>query len=393
VRGLSRNRLRTFFMMLGTFVGVCALTVILAIGQGTQREVQMRVEQMLGGSTVFLRAGGGQIRAAAHGPPATTLTLEDLRALRKAIPSIEYVDPFYMVGADVVYGATNRRIRLSGHAETAELVWNRAVTRGAWFTASDVASAARVALIGEVVAHELFGERNPLGEQIRIGTVPLQVIGVLEHAGIDPHGMDQDNEIIIPITTMMRRVLNVDHVLGAKLALRAGTDLDNVVVEITDVMRGRHAIGENQPADFALFTPTQVRERVTETNRVFTLFLPLAAGVSIVIGGLVVANLMLMNVQERKAEIGLRKAIGARPRDIRLQFLAESVAVTALGGLLALAVGFGVLQLLARISNTPRELPWTTALLGLACAVAVGSAAGVAPARRAAGLDAAQAIR
>src|SRR5262249_54415110 len=228
---------------------------------------------------------------------------------------IEAIDPLYLAAADVVYAGGNRRIRVSGHAETAEFLWNRPVTSGAWFTAADVASAARVALVGEVVVKELFGRRDPLGEQIRVGTVPLQVIGVLAHAGIDPHGLDQDNEIIIPITTMMRRVVEVDKVVGAKLGVRAGADIDNTVLQITDVMRERHSIGPNQEDDFGMFTPTQVQERAKSMNRVFTLFLPLAAAVSIIIGGLVVANLMLMNVQERKAEIGLRKAVGAQPGD------------------------------------------------------------------------------
>jgi putative ABC transport system permease protein len=218
-------------------------------------------------------------------------------------------------------------------------------------------------------------------------------VGVLEHAGIDPHGIDQDNEIIIPITTMTRRVLNVDHVNGAKIGFRSGTDLDRAILKITDVLRKRHSLGPGQADDFAMFTPAQAQQRVKATSKVFTLFLPLAAALSIVIGGLVVANLMLMNVQERRAEIGLRKAIGARPRDIGLQFVTETAAVTGLGGGGALVFGFLLLQVLAHVLGTPRALPWSTALLGLACAVTVGLIAGVAPARRAAQLDPVQTLR
>ena len=393
VRSLGRNRLRTFFMMLGTFVGVCALTVILAIGRGTRAEVMRRVNQMLGGSTMFLRAGGGQMRAGAHGRPTNTLTLADLRAVQTAIKSIEYIDPLFMASAEAVVNGKSRRLRISGHSETAEIVWNRSVTRGAYFSAADVAGAARVALIGEVAARELFPGRDPIGEQIRVGTVPLQVVGVLEHAGIDPHGIDQDDEIIIPITTMMRRVLNVDYVFGAKILFESDTDLEAARLDVAQVMRKRHSIGPGQEDDFSMFTPTQIQERVQSTSRVFTLFLPLAAAISIAIGGLVVANLMLMSVQDRRAEIGLRKAIGARPRDIGLQFLAESAAVTALGGVFALAFGFVLLQVLAHAIGTPRALQWSTALLGFACAVTVGIIAGVAPARRAARLDPVHTLR
>jgi putative ABC transport system permease protein len=267
------------------------------------------------------------------------------------------------------------------------------VTRGAYFTAADVASAARVALVGEVVARDLFQGRDPVGEQIRIGTVPFQVIGVLAPFGIDPHGLDKDNEIIVPISTLMRRVRNVEYIAGAKLLLTAGTDLDAAAVTARDILRRRHGIGPGQEDDFSLHTPVQVQQMVRSSNRVFTLFLPLIAGLAILVGGIVVANLMFMTVHDRRAEIGLRKAVGARARDIRLQFLTEAAAVTGLAGVLALAASMGMLGLLGHLSGTPSRMQWETALLGLGIAVAVGIIAGVAPARRAADLDPIQTLR
>jgi putative ABC transport system permease protein len=394
VHGLARNRLRTFFMLLGTFVGVAALTVILAIGRGAQQDVLTKIARMLGGSTIMLRAGGGQHRGSAHGPSTTTLTPDDLRAIDKDMDAVIAADPMIMAGQrEVVYGGRSARIGVVGHSEAAEIVWDRSVTRGAYFTAADVASAARVALVGEVVAHNLFEDRDPIGEQIRIGTVPFQVIGILAHEGIDPHGIDKDNEIIIPISTMMRRVLNVDYIFGAKFLLKPDTDLDLAVLQITDILRRRHSLGPDEPNDFQMFTPVQIQQRVKAANRVFTLFLPLVAAVSIVVGGLVVANLMLMTVHERRAEIGLRRAIGARARDIRLQFLVESAAVTGLGGILAVIVGVILVKMLAHTMGTPPGMPWGTALLGLASAVAVGVVAGVLPARRAALLNPIETLR
>jgi ABC-type antimicrobial peptide transport system permease subunit len=395
VRGMARNRLRTFFMMLGTFVGVAALTVILAIGRGTQQDVMDKLGRMLGGSTILLRAGGGQVMGGAHsGGPTTTLTLDDVRAIQAEVHAVQLADPMVFGGTrDIDAGGGNRTIRVEGHSEAAEVVWNRSVTRGAYFTAADVASAARVALVGEGLVPDLFAGRDPVGEQIRIGGVPFRVTGVLEHAGIDPHGIDLDREIIIPISTMMRRVVNIDYVMGAKFGLTPGTNLDLAVLEITDVLRRRHALSREQPADFQMFTPVQVQGMVRSANRVFTVFLPLIAAVSILIGGLVVANLMLMTVNERRWEIGLRKAVGARARDIRLQFLVESAAVTGLGGLLALIAGVAVLQGLARVMGTPAAMPWSVALLGLGAAMGVGIIAGVVPARRAAALDPVQTLR
>ncbi len=394
LRGIARNKSRTFFMMLGTFVGVTALTVLLAIGRGTQGEVLRRFETMFSGSAMFVRAGGGQMRPGAHGTPAATLKIEDIRAIDSALTQVTFADPIQASGErEIVYGGRTSRVRIEGHSEAAEAVWNRSVTRGAYFTAADVASAARVALIGTVVARDLFEGRDPIGEQIRIGAVPFQVIGVLADVGIDPHGIDLDNEIIIPITTLMRRVRNVDYLMGAKLLFTAGADLEAAKLEVGDILRRRHAIGPGQEDDFHLFTPVQIQQMVRSSNRVFTVFLPLLAALAIGIGGLVVANLMLMAVHERRSEIGLRKAVGARPRDIRLQFLTESAAVTGLGGLGALLVGVIILKVIGMHTGGPSSMQWSTALLGLGVAVGVGILAGVLPARRAAALDPIQTLR
>lgn len=393
-RGLARNRLRTFFMMLGTFVGVCALTLVLAIGRGTQRDMLEKVERMLGGWSMFVSAGGARMRGGPRDPANTTLTLEDVRAVVTQLDPVEVADPAVFGGPkEVVYGGRSRQIRVEGHAETAEVVWNRSVTRGSYFSEADVARTARVALVGEVVVRELFEGRDPIGEQIRIGAVPFRVIGILEPVGVDPHGLDKDDEIIVPISTMMRRVLNVDYIFGAKLGLRPGTDFDRTVQDVRAILRRRHALGPDQPDDFATHTPEQVQQMVRSANRVFTVFLPLIAAVSILVGGLVVANLMLVTVHERRAEIGLRKAIGARPRDILLQFLAESAAVTGLGGVFAVATGLLALTLVTMHGATVPGMPWTVALLGLASAVTVGVVAGVIPARRAARLDPVRTLR
>ncbi len=388
LRGLARNRMRTFFMVLASFVGACALTVLLAIGQGTQQEILRRFDTLLSGSSMFVRAGGGVVRGGPHAGAATTLTLDDIRAADSTMGEILVADPIQTAGErEVAYAGRTRRIRIEGHSESGEVAWNRSVTRGSYLSVNDVRSAARVALVGEVVVRELFGGRDAVGEQIRIGTVPFQVIGVLAPIGVDPHGLDKDDEIVVPITTLMRRLRNVDWISGAKLVFAETADLDVASARLTDLLRRRHGLQAGQDDDFHLFTPVQVRRMVRQANRVFTVFLPLIAAIALVVGALVVANLMLLTVHERRAEIGLRKAVGARSGDIRLQFLAEAAAVTGLGGVLALVVAFGLLQVLAHLVRTPPGMPWATALLGLASAVAVGVVAGVVPARRAAELD------
>ncbi len=389
LRGLGRHRLRTFFMMLGTFVGVLALTLVMAIGQGTRDSVMGNIERMFAGNSILLSAGGGGMMGGPRAEgPTTTLVMEDLDEILSSVPGVVAYDPMVMADSrEVVYQGNSSSVRVIGHSENHEEVWDRGVSRGAFFGEAEVRSSARVALVGETLVREVFEGADPIGFQLRVGTVPFEVIGVLDSMGIDPHGWDRDNEVIIPVTTMMRRVMNVDYVQSAKILVSDGELLDPAVLTITDLLRERHVLADDEPDDFSMITPTQVREMVGSMNRIFTLFLPLLAGVSLLIGGIVVANLMLMGVNERRSEIGLRKAVGARAKDIWVQFLFESSLVTVAGGVLALLVGAVTLGFISQGMEIPSVMPWQAATLGLGAAVVVGLVAGVIPARRAADLD------
>jgi putative ABC transport system permease protein len=388
-RAMGRNKLRTFFMMFGTLIGVAALTVVVALGQGTQTALLSSVERMFSGSTILLSAGSGMMgddpRA---GGPTSTLTLADIEALAEAVQAIEMADPMQIAGSrTVIYQNNSSDIRIIGQSENADVIWNRGVSRGSFFTVADVQSSARVALIGERVVQDLFADADPIGQQIRIGNVPFQVLGILEPFGVDPHGLDKDNEIIVPVTTVMRRLTNVDYLGSAKILVDSDADLEATVFAIEDILRERHGLAENEQNDFHMITPVQVEAMVESTNKTFTVFLPIVAILSIIVGGVVVANLMLMSVNERRQEIGLRKAIGARSRDVWWQFLLEATFITTLGGVLALAVGATALQLIARAMDTAPVFPWEVTLMGMGIAVLVGLIAGVIPARRAAQMD------
>jgi putative ABC transport system permease protein len=396
LRSLNRHRLRTMFMMLGTFVGVAALTLTVSIGRNTEEQVVESINRIFGASSIMLRGGGMRMSGGRRVVSGSTLTLEDLAAIARRVEGIEAWDPMLMVGGrevPVVWEGKTANVPVMGHSERAARVWNRGVSRGSFFTEQDVASSARVALVGESVARDLFGDVDPIGQQIRIGTVPFQVIGVLEARGVDPRGRDRDNEIMVPISTAMRRLQNAEYITGANLLVADGYDPDATVPGIAAVLRERHALAADAADDFHIFTPVQAQERMAAINRVFTVFLPLVAGVSIVVGGFVVANLMLMGVNERRAEIGLRKAVGARSRDVWMQFLVESALVTTSGGVLAVAAGAAALPLMGRLTAASGTMPWQAAGLGLAIALAVGLVAGVFPARRAASLDPVQTLR
>lgn len=393
VAAMGRHRLRTAFMMLGSVIGVAALVFVLTIGAAAQQKLLATVRQLFGPSSIVVTSGGGFFMGGPHGEGAR-LRLDDAEALADALPEIETWDPIQVLpGASVKRGDASQVVRLLGESERSERVWDRGVSAGEYFDAAAVASSARVALIGETVAHALFGGEDPLGAEIQIGSVPFRVTGILVREGTDIHGMDRDNEVVIPISTAMRRVMNVDVLRGVKLLVRDPQRVDATAREVTRILRERHAKGEGQPSDFTLITSSFVQKMVGKVQRVLFLYLPLVAGISLLVGGAVAATLMLSSVSERVGEIGLRRAVGARPRDIRNQFLMET-AVTALGGgLVGAAIGTALAIFVASRMNMSVGISPTAVAVGLTLAAVTGLLAGVLPARRAALLEPAVALR
>ena len=390
---MERNKLRTFFMMIGIIVGILALTLILSLGSGSEKKMMDNVKRMFSSDNVLIGAGGGMMMGP-RGGSTTTLTLLDIETLQREIQNIVMWDPMQMdFGKEVRYKDKSTELVILGHSPNAETLWNRSVISGSFFTEADMKQSARVALIGQTAAAELFGDSDPMGEQIRIGTIPFRIIGVLEQMGIDPHGMDKDNEIYVPITTIMRRLMNVDYIMSAKIQLNDMGKIDETVEQITELLRERHHLTGSEPNDFYLLTPVQVQEMVSGMNSVFKVFLPLIAGLSLLVGGIVISVLMLMSVNERIAEIGLRKAVGARARDILGQFLVESAVVTVVGGLIGLLLGFVSMLAMTAIMDLPAVFSWPALGIGLAASVGIGLCAGIIPARRAADLDPVEALR
>jgi putative ABC transport system permease protein len=393
LRALTRHKLRTAFLTLGSLIGVAALTFVLTVGAGAQRKLMETVRQLFGPSAIVVTSGGGFFLGGPRGQ-AARLTLDDAAALAEAVPDVEAWDPMQVVpAAQVRRGDASATVRVLGESERSQRVWDRGVSRGEYFDAAAVAGSARVAVIGETVAHALFAGEDPLGAELQIGSVPFQVVGVLERLGTDIHGMDRDNEIVIPVSTAMRRVLNVDTIRAVKLLVRDPRRVDEAAQEAARVLRERHALAEGQPNDFTLMTSAEVQRNVRTVQQVLFLYLPLVAGISLLAGGAVAATLMLTSVNARVCEIGLRRAVGARPRDIRRQFLLET-ALTALGGALLGAAGGTALALYAggRFHLDVGVSPWALAL-GLGLAAVTGLLAGVIPARRAARLEPVAALR
>jgi len=393
LRAMARYKMRSGFMMLGSFVGVAALVCVVSTGKGIERKILKTVDQLFSASSLFVAGGGGIFTSGSRGDGGR-LTLDDLEAITAEVPEVEIWDAIRVEeDVQVRHRDASTTVRIVGQSERAERVWVRGVERGEWFGAAEVTRAARVALLGPTVARTLFGSEDPLGGEIAIGGAPFRVFGILEAMGTDAHGLDRDNEIAVPITTAMRRLLNVDTISTAKLLVRDATQVPVLAREATRILRERHAITVGQPDDFRIITPVDVQKLLAKSRRILFVFLPLVAAVALLAGAVVAASLMLLSVGERTAEIGLRRAVGARPRDISLQFLSEATVTTFCGGMAGILLGALVSLVLARRLGLASFFSWEAALVGLALAALTGLLAGVLPARRAAALAPAEALR
>jgi putative ABC transport system permease protein len=389
---MGRHKLRTGFMMIGSFIGVAALTLVVSVGLAAERKMLKLAHQMFGESSLMIIDGGGHMMGGPRNP-GTRLKIDDLEAIAKQVPEVESWDPQQGLTASVRRGDLADTAQVLGESERSEHVWGRSAVQGAYFDDTAVKSSERVALIGQTVATQLFGNENPMGAEILIGSVPFRVVGILEPWGTDPHGMDRDNEIVVPISTLMRRLTNVDTITGAKLLVAPSAQDDQMVKAIETILRDRHGLAADQPDDFSILTASEVRQVMAAMKRILSLYLPMVAAISLLAGGIVSASLMVASVNERAGEIGLRRAVGARTEDIRLQFLIETAATTVAGGVAGILLGY----VLARMGATKMHLgtvaPWSAALLGILASIVVGLAAGLLPAQRAARMSPVDALR
>lgn len=391
-RTLSRYKLRSAFMMLGTLLGVAALTLVVSVGEAVQTKMLRTLRQIIGDSSVLVIAGGGRLNGSPRADMAR-LTIDDLEAAAKDNPEIEAWDPQQDLVTAVRRGDASSTVRILGETERWEHVWGRSVSRGDSFDASAITGSQRVALIGETAAHALFGNDDPIGGEIRIGSVPFRVIGVLERFGVDLHGMDRDNEIVVPISTLMRRLTNTDSIFLGKFLVRDASQADATAGAVRKILRTRHALARTQPDDFQIVSALAAQRIVAKVRRVLLLYIPLVAAIALVVGGIVSATLMLASVNERVGEIGLRRAVGARVEDIRLQFLVETAITTLCGGIAGVLLGYGVAAYVGTRLHLGNTFSWQAVLVGIVAAAITGVLAGVAPANRAARLQPADALR
>ena len=390
---LTRYKLRSGFIMLGTLIGVAALAFVISIGSGVQRKMLDTMSQLFGASSITVLTGGAQLLGGPRAE-AARLTIDDIEAVADEVAGIEIWDPQQAIPAAAIRkGDANSTARILGQSERSEVVWNRSVTAGEYFDDIAVRNSSRVALIGPTVARSLFGTDDPIDQEIMIESVAFTVIGILEPFGTDVHGMDRDNEVVVPISTLMRRVLNTDSIILAKVLVSDPQRLEETANEIDRALRAKHAISDGRPADFSLLTAVEVQRMAARVERILRLYLPLGSIVILLLSGAVTAALMLSSVSERVGEIGLRRAVGARTEDIRWQFLIETATTTLSGGLLGILIAFIAARLAAERLHLAESFSWEAVLLGLIAAIATGLLAGVLPALKATQLRPADALR
>ncbi|MDW7681602.1 MAG: ABC transporter permease, partial [bacterium] len=344
--------------------------------------------------SMMVFAGGGREMGQPGGEQVTTLKLADAEAILRDIPEVSGTAPFNRLpGRTIKFQERAHTATIFGVTQDWSWVWDWGTAQGNFITRENEQRLERVCVIGKTVKQEVFGDANPIGEQIRIGNVLFEVIGVLESRGTSPGGGDMDNRILIPLTTFMRRIANVDYIAGIKIRLHSAENMEQTSASIQNLLRERHKLAPGEPDDFRIITPTEVTQFAGKVAGTFNIFLVLVAAISLIAGGFVIANIMLISVSERRGEIGLRKAIGARNQDIRFQFMIETIAVTLTGGIIGIVLGFSGAFGFRAITQIPVSVSWESVALGIVFSAVVGLIAGLQPAKRAAALQPIEALR
>lgn len=394
-RAMGANLLRTILTMLGMVIGVGAVILMLAIGQGAQYQVDQSIASM--GSNLFIVLSGsstsGGLRMGAGAVP--TLTIGDAQAIAE-LPNIAAVAPTVPGTAQLVYGPNNWSTQIIGTLPSYLDVRDWKLSAGYPFAESDVRAATRVALLGQTVVKNLFGDEDPVGKTIRIRQSPYLVIGVLAMKGQSLDGRDQDDSVIIPVTTAQRKLFGsqfqgtVRFIMAQAESAKAMPAAERA---INQLLRQRHHLQENAENDFTVRNLTAVANTAAETARVMSLMLGAIASISLVVGGIGIMNIMLVSVTERTREIGIRMAIGARQRDILMQFLLEAIIISVIGCMIGVVLGVGGAILVNKITGTVVVITMSSILMAFMVAAAVGIFFGFYPANKAARLEPIEALR
>ena len=393
LKALNRNKMRTVLTMLGMIIGVGAVITMVALGTGAQTAIEDQVKAA-GTNMILVNAGNfsqGGVRMGQGN--STTLTADDANAI-KQLPGVQYTAAGANTRAQVIAGNQNWSTQVQGTDVDLPNIRSWQPKFGAFFTTQDIASAAKVAVLGSVVSDTLFGpDVDPTGQIIRVRNQPFKVIGVMSSKGQSSMGQDQDDVVFVPYTTVQKKLLGITHINNVTVSAVSGDQIPVVQDAIRDTLRVRHKIQNGDADDFMVRSLEEMASVRTETTKTMTTLLASIAGVSLMVGGIGIMNIMLVSVTERTREIGLRMAIGARGKDVLLQFLVEAVVISLFGGLIGIALGFGLSAAVQKFMEWPTDIPPNAIAMAFGFSGATGVFFGFYPARKAARLDPIEALR
>lgn len=393
-RALANNKLRAFLTMLGIIIGVASVIAMLAIGQGSKRSIQKQISEM--GSNMIMIHPGAEMRGGVRQDPSSmqTLKLENYETLRDECMYLSAISPNVSASGQLISGSNNYPSSVSGVSIGYLTIRQLTVEQGEMFTEEDIRTAAKVCVIGKTIVDNLFPDgQDPIGKIIRCNQVPLRVVGVLKSKGYNSMGMDQDDVVLSPYTTVMKRLLAQTYLNGIFASALTEDMTEEAVDEITNILRREHKLKEADDDDFTIRTQQELSSMLNTTTDLMTTLLACIAGISLVVGGIGIMNIMYVSVTERTREIGLRMSVGARGIDILSQFLIESILISITGGLIGVILGCGASFIIKSVAHWPVFIqPWSV-LLSFAVCTFTGVFFGWYPAKKAADLDPIEALR
>ena len=393
LRALNRNKMRSFLTALGIIIGVGAVIAMVSIGQGAKAAVEARFNAM-GTNLLFLRAGSHNYGGVRGGSGTfTDLKPEDADAILDKCDAVKYVSPSVQSRAQVVFGNKNWNTSIQGGSDKYPLIRNWDLTAGTFFDEGQVKSAAKVCVLGSEVKKNLFEVDDPIGQVIRINKMPFRVLGVLKSLGESGGFMNRDDMIVAPYTTVQKKLLGIDHISGIDMSAVSADKTTEAQTQIQELMRVRHKIAPGSDDDFEVRNMSDIAESAAQSTQILTNLLGGIALVSLLVGGIGIMNIMLVSVTERIREIGIRMSVGAREKDILLQFLTEAVTLSIIGGILGIALGVGASKILSKVGGWKTIVSTSSILIAFLFSGSVGVIFGFYPARKASKLDPIEALR
>lgn len=393
LRALRRHKLRSLLTSLGIIIGVSSVIAMVAVGNGARAQIQGRVAS-LGQNLLTVSAGNRRTGGINSGlGSASVLTVQDADAIIREVPDVVAISPEVSTTAQVIGNGNNWSTSIVGESADYLQIRDWPLSSGVMFTERDVRIAAKVAIIGTKTAEQLFGPLDPIGETVRVKNIPFIIIGVLSNKGAGMGGMDQDDRLIIPYTTAMKRLTGEKYLRSINVQVVNQERMEFAQQQITALLRQRHRLEPNQSDDFSILNQKEIADTVTSISSTITLFLAAVSSMSLVVGGIGIMNIMLVSVTERTREIGIRIAIGAQSRDILFQFLIEATTLSVLGGLLGVLIGVAAGHLVSHIAGVEAIVSSTSIALAFGISFAIGVFFGFYPARKAANLNPIDALR